>query len=300
MVISDKKCIAAVLKLARLGRTSFRAVKSKRDYVTNKFHYNWLYLSRISALNEFKFLDGLYHYKKDHFPIPKPYDHNRHAIIMEYIPSFPLCRIEDLGNKEKAYNELISIILRFASKGLIHGDFNEFNILINAQQKIYVIDFPQMISIDHKEAKEYFLRDIQCINKFFKKKFGMEFDNNDNIFEDIIREDTLDIELKAYGHENAVAKYGELKVGNVDKLNIEEDNVEDKVVDNKTENEDEDNFLNEDINVKNQEFTKDDKIEISSNAIKYKVKKMLMRNEIEKMNHGKGNKNKNKKKIKIK
>ena len=45
-----------VLKLHRLGRTSFRAVKAKRDYLQNRTTHSWLYLSRLAALKEFAFL----------------------------------------------------------------------------------------------------------------------------------------------------------------------------------------------------------------------------------------------------
>ncbi len=40
------------LKLHRLGRTSFRAVKNKRDYLKNRSSasFSWLYLSRLAAL----------------------------------------------------------------------------------------------------------------------------------------------------------------------------------------------------------------------------------------------------------
>jgi RIO-like serine/threonine protein kinase len=34
------------LKLHRLGRTSFRAVKNQRDYLGRRTNYSWLYLSR--------------------------------------------------------------------------------------------------------------------------------------------------------------------------------------------------------------------------------------------------------------
>lgn len=44
------------MKLHRLGRTSFRAVKSKRDYLRHRRSYNWLYLSRLAALKEFSFM----------------------------------------------------------------------------------------------------------------------------------------------------------------------------------------------------------------------------------------------------
>lgn len=77
-----------VVKLARLGRTSFRTVKDKRDYVKNKTSYSWLYLSRIASLKEFAFMKVLYDRK---FPTPVPLDANRHAIAMSYIEGYPLC-----------------------------------------------------------------------------------------------------------------------------------------------------------------------------------------------------------------
>ena len=80
----------ACIKFARLGRTSFRAVKSKRDYVKSQTHYNWLYLSRLSSQNEYKNMKGLYSHG---FSVPRPYGYNRHAIIMEYVPSYPLNNI---------------------------------------------------------------------------------------------------------------------------------------------------------------------------------------------------------------
>jgi RIO-like serine/threonine protein kinase len=45
-----------VMKLHRLGRVSFRAVKSKRDYLCHRRSYNWLYLSRLAALKEYAFM----------------------------------------------------------------------------------------------------------------------------------------------------------------------------------------------------------------------------------------------------
>jgi len=47
------------MKLHRLGRVSFRAVKSKRDYLRHRSSYNWLYLSRLAALKEFAFMKVL-------------------------------------------------------------------------------------------------------------------------------------------------------------------------------------------------------------------------------------------------
>eukprot|EP01043_Picozoa_sp_COSAG02_P024265 COSAG02_NODE_1322_length_13259_cov_71.269985_2_plen_39_part_00 len=37
--------------------------------------------------------------------------------------------------------------------GLIHSDFNEFNLMVDEEQTVTVIDFPQMVSISHRNAK---------------------------------------------------------------------------------------------------------------------------------------------------
>lgn len=74
-VMNDEGEVLA-LKLHRLGRTSFRDVKSKRDYLGRRSSYSWLYLSRLSALKEFAFMKAL----GDHgFPVPQAIDNNRHV-----------------------------------------------------------------------------------------------------------------------------------------------------------------------------------------------------------------------------
>jgi RIO kinase 2 len=48
----------------------------------------------------------------------------------------------------------MDIIVRLAQAGLIHGDYNEFNILVDRENgKPVVIDFPQMVSTSHANAE---------------------------------------------------------------------------------------------------------------------------------------------------
>ncbi|KAK6130580.1 hypothetical protein DH2020_035672 [Rehmannia glutinosa] len=75
------------MKLHRLGRTSFRAVKSKRDYLRHRSSFNWLYLSRLAALKEFAFMKAL---DEHGFPVPHAVDCNRHCVIMSLIQGYPL------------------------------------------------------------------------------------------------------------------------------------------------------------------------------------------------------------------
>ena len=56
----------------------------------------------------------------------------------------------------EVYHKMMDLIVRLAQHGLVHGDFNEFNMMIDDNEKITMIDFPQMISTSHKNAQYYF------------------------------------------------------------------------------------------------------------------------------------------------
>lgn len=75
---------------------------------------------------------------------------------------------------EALYQDLMDMIYRLANHGVIHADFNEFNIMINNDNKPIIIDFPQMVSTQHVNAETYFDRDVNCIRDFFKRRFAYE------------------------------------------------------------------------------------------------------------------------------
>ncbi|KAF6156300.1 hypothetical protein GIB67_010109 [Kingdonia uniflora] len=160
------------MKLHRLGRVSFRAVKNKRDYLRHRSSFNWLYLSRLAALKEFAFMKAL----QDHgFPVPDAVDCNRHCVIMSLVPGYPLVQVKELPNPDIVFETIIGLVTRLAEHGLIHCDFNEFNIMIDDDEKVTMIDFPQMVSVSHRNAQMYFDRDVECIFKFFRKRFNLTF-----------------------------------------------------------------------------------------------------------------------------
>jgi RIO kinase 2 len=49
---------------------------------------------------------------------------------MEMIMGPPLCQVSHLSDPPTLFEKLMKLIIRLASYGLIHGDFNEFNIMI--------------------------------------------------------------------------------------------------------------------------------------------------------------------------
>lgn len=180
MVVANEAGVKRVLKIHRLGRISFRSVKSNRDYLKNRASGSWMYLSRLAAMKEYAFMQAL---QQEGFPVPEPIAQSRHTIVMSLVDAFPLRQIASVPDPASLYSELISMVLRLAKHGLIHGDFNEFNILIKENRSTneagqetlelepILIDFPQMVSMDHMNAEMYFDRDVNCVKRFFQRRF---------------------------------------------------------------------------------------------------------------------------------
>ncbi|KAK6306284.1 hypothetical protein J4Q44_G00232090 [Coregonus suidteri] len=183
------------LKLHRLGRTSFRNLKIKRDYHKHRKNMSWLYLSRLSAMKEYAYMKALY---ERGFPVPKPIDYNRHAVVMELINGYPLCQVRELEDPSSMYNDIMELIVKLANHGLIHGDFNEFNLMLDDHDHVTMIDFPQMVSTTHFNAEWYFDRDVKCIRDFFAKRYNYESELYPT-FKDIRRSCSLDVEISASG-----------------------------------------------------------------------------------------------------
>lgn len=55
-IVANEEGQQFALKLHRLGRTSFRNLKNKRDYHKHRHNVSWLYLSRLSAMKEFAYM----------------------------------------------------------------------------------------------------------------------------------------------------------------------------------------------------------------------------------------------------
>ncbi len=159
-----------VIKIHRLGRTSFRAVRRHRDYLQNRSKASWLYMSRLAAIKEYAFMQVLF---ENGFPTPTPIDQNRHIVVMNRIAGFPMAQIKagKMEGAERIFNTCVDILRRLGQFGLVHCDFNEFNLMVNGDTgDVTLIDFPQMVSTTHPNASELFNRDMNCIIKFFGMK----------------------------------------------------------------------------------------------------------------------------------
>ncbi|KAL4227284.1 Serine/threonine-protein kinase RIO2 [Mactra antiquata] len=263
-IVADEEEKQLALKLHRLGRTSFRQLKNKRDYHKHRNKASWLYLSRLAAMKEFAFMKALY---ERGFPVPKPVDYNRHVVIMELLSGYPMCQVRDVGDPATVYNECMEILVRLGNCGLIHGDFNEFNLMLDDDSRITMIDFPQMISTSHFNAEWYFNRDVNCIREFFTKRFNYTSELYPK-FSDLKRSGDLDVEVSASGFtKDLAAKFDEAAeefniLGGPD--NPREDGVDVSDEDNDDDDDDDDDE-NEENSESAREEAKKDKDDIENN-----------------------------------
>lgn len=262
-VVADENGVQRVLKIHRLGRISFRTVKANRDYLRNRSSGSWMYMSRLAAVKEYTFMTAL---RENGFPVPLPLAQSRHTIVMSLIDAFPMRQISSVPDPASLYAELISMILRLAQYGLIHGDFNEFNILIKEETKTdeksdsdsepvtltpILIDFPQMVSVDHVNAEYYFDRDVECIKRFFERRFHFTSDEKGPYFADarkLLGKDgakRLDISVEASGFSRKMAKELEAYMKEV---GVDGDRPSDTAAGDVESNEDEEEYPEESTN----------------------------------------------------
>ncbi|MCJ7721871.1 AarF/UbiB family protein [Candidatus Bathyarchaeota archaeon] len=167
----DEKQLA--LKFHRIGRTSFKKTKLKRNY-TVKYSYtpDWNHQSRIAAKKEYVALKLLY---SKGVAVPEPIKQTRHVLVMSMIEGAELYHYPKLPDAQNVLNEiLVNIRKTYQDVNMIHGDLSPYNIILQPNMHILIIDWPQNVSTKHPNAKELLERDIQNVLTFFQRKYGLE------------------------------------------------------------------------------------------------------------------------------
>lgn len=68
-------------------------------------------------------------------------------------PIIVRCQVHAVRDIEALYSECMELIVRLAENGVIHSDFNEFNLMVDSNDHVIMIDFPQMVSMSHTNAQ---------------------------------------------------------------------------------------------------------------------------------------------------
>jgi RIO kinase 2 len=161
-----------ILKMFRLGRSSFKQIKRKRDVSTGI--NSWLLLNIETAKKEYDILTYL---RDSSSSFPTPLYRSFHCIVMEAIYGNRLSDIENLNDPELVLEKIINNITIAYRKGYINGDLNEYNILVS-DDNIFILDWPQAVRVDTVNADTMLTRDVKNILKFFSKKFNVEEDSH--------------------------------------------------------------------------------------------------------------------------
>ena len=164
-----------ILKMFRLGRSSFKQIKRKRDISTSTS--NWLLLNIQTAKREYDILNYL---RQSSTSFPTPLYRSFHCIVMEPFYGSRLADAESLDDPQSVLEKIISNVKIAYQNGYINGDLNEYNIMVN-NDNIFILDWPQAIKVDTINANVVLLRDVTNILKFFSKKYKIEKDVGNTI-----------------------------------------------------------------------------------------------------------------------
>jgi len=164
-----------ILKMFRLGRSSFKQIKRKRDISTSTS--NWLLLNIQTAKREYDILNYL---RQSSTSFPTPLYRSFHCIVMEPFYGSKLADAESLEDPQSVLEKIISNVKIAYQNGYINGDLNEYNIMVN-NDNIFILDWPQAIKSDTINANVVLLRDVKNILKFFSKKYKIEKDVGNTI-----------------------------------------------------------------------------------------------------------------------
>ena len=159
-----------VIKFHMEGKTSFKQVRIKREYVGERKHLSWLYASRLAAKREYDALLTLY----PEVSVPEPVDYNRHAIVMSVAKGQQLAHTK-INEPGWYLDEILGEVRKAYKLGIIHGDLSEFNIFVSPQGA-EIIDWPQYITPAHMNARELLRRDVDNVLSFFNRKYRIKRD----------------------------------------------------------------------------------------------------------------------------
>jgi RIO kinase 1 len=105
--------------------------------------------------------------------VPKPIAVKSNVVVMEFIGekgvSAPSLKEQPPKNPEQVYKIIVTAIKRLYKKAkIVHGDLSEYNIMM-WKGKPVVFDVSQSVSIQHPLADFMLRRDIENVNRFFKR-----------------------------------------------------------------------------------------------------------------------------------
>ena len=163
------------IKFFRIGRISFTDTKRKRSIEKRKDIHNWLLINIEAAKREYDFLIKL---KQTKMNISTPYFRAMHSIVMHKINGIRLIDYKYLQNPKEILNKIFDQIKIAYEENIVNGDVSEYNIILDENNDVWIIDWPQAVTLDHPNSNFLIKRDINNVIRFFKRKYDLQLDEN--------------------------------------------------------------------------------------------------------------------------
>lgn len=106
---------------------------------------------------------------------PAPVAVDKNVLVMEFVGdsegnvATPLAELEDVTAAD--YEEVVEQMkILYQKAGLVHADLSEYNIFKNPEGEITLLDFGSAVDVKHPNSKQFLVRDVQNVNRFFIKR----------------------------------------------------------------------------------------------------------------------------------
>jgi RIO kinase 1 len=120
--------------------------------------------------------------------VPAPVAVEKNVLVMEFIGDDQGRLAEQLENLEVTaddYRETVDqLTMLYQKANLVHADLSEYNVFKNPKGEIMLLDFGSAVDIRHPHSKQFLVRDVGNINRFFTKR-GIDVIDTDLLIEKI-------------------------------------------------------------------------------------------------------------------
>jgi RIO kinase 1 len=108
--------------------------------------------------------------------VPRPVAVQKNVLVMEFIGDSEGNATKSLVESEVTaddYSQVVEqMVMLYQKAKLVHADLSEYNIF-KTDKGIMLFDFGSAVDIQHPNSKQFLVRDVVNVNRFFEKR-GVE------------------------------------------------------------------------------------------------------------------------------
>jgi len=170
----------------KVYKTSILGFRDRDEYVDGEFRFRHGYCRsnprKMVALWAEKEQRNLIRLGQAGVNCPTVIRCTRNVLVMTLVgePGRAAPRLKDITREPSigwlgVYLDVIRSMRRmYQTCRLVHGDLSEYNMLLDKDDRVFIIDVSQSVGIDHPRSLEFLKRDCLNINLFFEKKLDGE------------------------------------------------------------------------------------------------------------------------------